>query len=76
MDMAIGPSTQEEIPRQYRKGHLHGAATITSAIYLWEIPLASTAVKKGGLVLGPTTKVQRVRRLVLKSLRQGGFPCA
>lgn len=46
--MAIGPSTQEEIPRQYRKGRLHGAATITSAIYLWEIPLASTAVKKGG----------------------------
>ena len=64
--MAIGPSTQEKIPRQYRKGRLHGAATITSsAVYLWKIPLASPAVKNGA---GPGTnsKVQRIRMLVLK----------
>lgn len=65
--MAIRPSTQEEIPRQCRKGRLHGAATITSsAVYLWKM----------GQVLGPTTKVQRIRILVLKSLRQGSFPRA
>lgn len=66
MDVAIGPSAQEEIPRPSTERpawcyhqHLLGSLPIESCLGLQ------------GQALGPTTKLQRLRLLVFQSLEQG-----
>lgn len=67
VDMAIGPSTQEEIPRPWKKKGLHGA----SAALLGCLPMQHSLGLRKRQALGPTTKLQRITLLVSKSSGAG-----